>query len=143
MEWTGFNARTRISSREAYFTSTLVPQLPYPLHCPHPPPHHPLPPQPQQPRPPCQPRQTQATLPLPIPKACRRLIPLISVKALDSSLSSPGFNFSTPSVQNHMHELAKTLPPPRKQNTACDACRLVLFQLNSSSSAVTDRPGSP
>ena len=34
-----------------------------------------------------------------------------------------GFNFSTPSVQNQIHELAKTLPPPRKQNTACDACR--------------------
>ncbi|TFK73576.1 hypothetical protein BDN72DRAFT_814134 [Pluteus cervinus] len=29
----------------------------------------------------------------------------------------------TPSMQNHIHELAKTLPPPRKQNTACDACR--------------------
>ncbi|EKM51982.1 uncharacterized protein PHACADRAFT_212595 [Phanerochaete carnosa HHB-10118-sp] len=37
--------------------------------------------------------------------------------------SSTGFNFSTPSIQNQIHELAKTLPPPRKQNTACDACR--------------------
>lgn len=27
------------------------------------------------------------------------------------------------SAQSQMHELAKTLPPPRKQNTACDACR--------------------
>ncbi|GJE88395.1 Zn(II)2Cys6 transcription factor [Phanerochaete sordida] len=36
---------------------------------------------------------------------------------------STGFNFSTPSIQNQIHELAKTLPPPRKQNTACDACR--------------------
>ncbi|KAM6494197.1 hypothetical protein JOM56_010558 [Amanita muscaria] len=26
-------------------------------------------------------------------------------------------------VWNQIHELAKTLPPPRKQNTACDACR--------------------
>ncbi|KAF7314275.1 hypothetical protein MKEN_00900100 [Mycena kentingensis (nom. inval.)] len=26
-------------------------------------------------------------------------------------------------MQSQMHELAKTLPPPRKQNTACDACR--------------------
>jgi hypothetical protein len=26
-------------------------------------------------------------------------------------------------VQNQIHELAKTLPPPRKQNIACDACR--------------------
>ncbi|KAJ7175762.1 hypothetical protein C8R46DRAFT_1160905 [Mycena filopes] len=26
-------------------------------------------------------------------------------------------------MQSAMHELAKTLPPPRKQNTACDACR--------------------
>ncbi|KAL5482795.1 hypothetical protein ACEPAI_9390 [Sanghuangporus weigelae] len=25
--------------------------------------------------------------------------------------------------QNHIHELAKTLPPPRRQNVACDACR--------------------
>ncbi|KAI5120761.1 hypothetical protein M0805_004725 [Coniferiporia weirii] len=25
--------------------------------------------------------------------------------------------------QNHMHELAKSLPPPRRQNVACDACR--------------------
>ncbi|OSD07532.1 hypothetical protein PYCCODRAFT_1359171, partial [Trametes coccinea BRFM310] len=33
------------------------------------------------------------------------------------------FNFSSPTMQNQIHELAKTLPPPRKQNTACDACR--------------------
>ncbi|KAF7985507.1 hypothetical protein HWV62_3717 [Athelia sp. TMB] len=26
-------------------------------------------------------------------------------------------------MQNQIYELAKTLPPPRKQNTACDACR--------------------
>ena len=31
----------------------------------------------------------------------------------------------TPSMQSQMHELAKTLPPPRKQNIACDACRYV------------------
>ena len=30
-------------------------------------------------------------------------------------------------MQNQIHELAKTLPPPRKQNTACDACRSVRF----------------
>ncbi|KAH9038222.1 hypothetical protein EDB85DRAFT_1934135 [Lactarius pseudohatsudake] len=29
----------------------------------------------------------------------------------------------SPSAQNQIHELAKTLPPPRKQNIACDACR--------------------
>ncbi|KAF8964208.1 hypothetical protein BDZ97DRAFT_1919159 [Flammula alnicola] len=34
-----------------------------------------------------------------------------------------GLVLPTPSMQNQMHELAKTLPPPRKQNTACDACR--------------------
>ncbi|PCH40006.1 hypothetical protein WOLCODRAFT_116479 [Wolfiporia cocos MD-104 SS10] len=28
-------------------------------------------------------------------------------------------------MQDQIHELAKTLPPPRKQNTACDACRQV------------------
>ncbi|EED82367.1 predicted protein, partial [Postia placenta Mad-698-R] len=32
---------------------------------------------------------------------------------------------TTASMQNQFHELAKTLPPPRKQNTACDACRFV------------------
>ena len=30
-------------------------------------------------------------------------------------------------MQNQIHELAKTLPPPRKQNTACDACRSARF----------------
>ncbi|KAJ7857696.1 hypothetical protein B0H14DRAFT_2352091, partial [Mycena olivaceomarginata] len=35
-----------------------------------------------------------------------------------------GLSLPTPSMQNQMHELAiKALPPPRKQNTACDACR--------------------
>ncbi|KAI0771178.1 hypothetical protein BD413DRAFT_551633 [Trametes elegans] len=40
-----------------------------------------------------------------------------------SGSTSQPFNFSSPSMQNQIHELAKTLPPPRKQNTACDACR--------------------
>ncbi|KAJ7134442.1 hypothetical protein C8R44DRAFT_770486 [Mycena epipterygia] len=40
-----------------------------------------------------------------------------------SSVAQPGLLLPTPSMQNQMHELAKTLPPPRKQNTACDACR--------------------
>ncbi|KAI8978802.1 hypothetical protein BD414DRAFT_516765 [Trametes punicea] len=40
-----------------------------------------------------------------------------------SSSASQAFNFSSPTMQNQIHELAKTLPPPRKQNTACDACR--------------------
>ena len=30
-------------------------------------------------------------------------------------------------MQNQIHVLAKTLPPPRKQNTACDACRSARF----------------
>ncbi|KAI0726458.1 hypothetical protein C8Q72DRAFT_783724, partial [Fomitopsis betulina] len=33
------------------------------------------------------------------------------------------FNLTSATMQNQIHELAKTLPPPRKQNTACDACR--------------------
>jgi hypothetical protein len=37
-----------------------------------------------------------------------------------------GLVLPTQSVQNQIHELAKTLPPPRKQNTACDACRFAL-----------------
>ncbi|KAH9936645.1 uncharacterized protein B0H18DRAFT_974835 [Fomitopsis serialis] len=37
---------------------------------------------------------------------------------------SPGaFKLTSTTMQNQIHELAKTLPPPRKQNTACDACR--------------------
>ncbi|KAH9985531.1 hypothetical protein BJV77DRAFT_1071377 [Russula vinacea] len=41
-----------------------------------------------------------------------------------SSLSrNPALSLPSPSVQNQIHELAKTLPPPRKQNIACDACR--------------------
>ncbi|KAF6757465.1 hypothetical protein DFP72DRAFT_989340 [Ephemerocybe angulata] len=35
----------------------------------------------------------------------------------------PGLVLPTQSVQNQIHELAKSLPLPRKQNTACDACR--------------------
>ena len=35
----------------------------------------------------------------------------------------PALALPSQSAQSHMHELAKTLPPPRKQNTACDACR--------------------
>ncbi|KAH0831925.1 hypothetical protein J3R83DRAFT_12808 [Lanmaoa asiatica] len=41
-----------------------------------------------------------------------------------SPLTPPvGLVLPTQLVQNQIHELAKTLPPPRKQNTACDACR--------------------
>lgn len=43
----------------------------------------------------------------------------------------------TPSMQNQIHELAKTLPPPRKQNTACDACRLS-YPLYSTTCSYTD-----
>ncbi|KAF8133637.1 hypothetical protein EV363DRAFT_1397058 [Boletus edulis] len=39
------------------------------------------------------------------------------------SFSQPGLVLPNQLVQNQIHELAKTLPPPRKQNTACDACR--------------------
>jgi hypothetical protein len=35
-------------------------------------------------------------------------------------------NLPNPAVQSYIHELAKTLPGPRKQNSACDACRSVL-----------------
>ena len=47
-----------------------------------------------------------------------------------SSLScNPALSLPSASVQNQIHELAKTLPPPRKQNIACDACRCVLIYL--------------
>ncbi|KAL4081081.1 hypothetical protein J3A83DRAFT_4204554 [Scleroderma citrinum] len=39
------------------------------------------------------------------------------------SFSQPGLLLPSQTVQNQIHELAKSLPPPRKQNTACDACR--------------------
>jgi hypothetical protein len=47
---------------------------------------------------------------------------------LPSSLShNPALSLPSPSVQNQIHELAKTLPPPRKQNIACDACRYAII----------------
>ena len=47
-----------------------------------------------------------------------------------SSLScNPALSLPSASVQNQIHELAKTLPPPRKQNIACDACRCALIYL--------------
>jgi hypothetical protein len=42
----------------------------------------------------------------------------------------PALSLPSPSVQNQIHELAKTLPPPRKQNIACDACRCALHLLS-------------
>jgi hypothetical protein len=48
-----------------------------------------------------------------------------------SSLArDPALSLPSPSVQNQIHELAKTLPPPRKQNIACDACRCALNPLS-------------
>jgi len=53
---------------------------------------------------------------------------------LPSSLSyNPALSLPSPSVQNQIHELAKTLPPPRKQNIACDACRCAIIYLLKSS----------
>ncbi|KXN88208.1 hypothetical protein AN958_07667 [Leucoagaricus sp. SymC.cos] len=54
-------------------------------------------------------------------------IPPSSTPRLNPDLVSP-LDLSLPnqSMQNHIHELAKSLPvpqAPRKQNTACDACR--------------------
>ena len=46
---------------------------------------------------------------------------------LSSLLTPTGVLLPTPSMQDQIHELAKTLPPPRKQNTACDACRSFPF----------------
>ncbi|EIN12374.1 hypothetical protein PUNSTDRAFT_49613 [Punctularia strigosozonata HHB-11173 SS5] len=41
-----------------------------------------------------------------------------------SSHGQPGVALPNAMVQNHIHELAiKSMTPPRKQNTACDACR--------------------
>ncbi|THH27039.1 hypothetical protein EUX98_g7153 [Antrodiella citrinella] len=56
---------------------------------------------------------------------------------------SQGFNFSTPSIQNQIHELAKTLPPPRKQNTACDACRHYVQQATSEKKRATSSTKRP
>lgn len=39
------------------------------------------------------------------------------------SMVASALALPSPSLQNQIHELAKTLPPPRKQNIACDACR--------------------
>jgi hypothetical protein len=50
------------------------------------------------------------------------IVPYTSDSLLPVSI---GLILPTPSMQNQIHELAKTLPPPRKQNTACDACRFV------------------
>jgi hypothetical protein len=51
-------------------------------------------------------------------------LPLSQTTMFPSSLSrDPALSLPSPSVQNQIHELAKTLPPPRKQNIACDACR--------------------
>ncbi|KAF5369556.1 hypothetical protein D9758_002551 [Tetrapyrgos nigripes] len=38
-------------------------------------------------------------------------------------MAQQGLVLPTSMQQNQIYELAKTLPPPRKQNTACDACR--------------------
>jgi hypothetical protein len=45
---------------------------------------------------------------------------------LDVLLIADTVNLPNPAVQSYIHELAKTLPGPRKQNSACDACRSVL-----------------
>ena len=50
---------------------------------------------------------------------------LVYPDPLSHSHFPPGLILPTQLVQNQIHELAKTLPPPRKQNTACDACRFV------------------
>ncbi|THH09267.1 hypothetical protein EW146_g8729 [Bondarzewia mesenterica] len=42
---------------------------------------------------------------------------------VSSSLNQQSLPLPSPSMQNQIHELAKSLPPPRKQNIACDACR--------------------
>lgn len=60
--------------------------------------------------------------------------------------------FPNQTMQNQIHELAKTLPPPRKQNTACDACRspthyltlrepLTKLQIAQSEVSALTRPG--
>ncbi|KAI0322423.1 hypothetical protein OF83DRAFT_804844 [Amylostereum chailletii] len=38
-------------------------------------------------------------------------------------ISQAALALPTPAMQDQIHELAKSLPPPRKQNIACDACR--------------------
>lgn len=47
----------------------------------------------------------------------------VQVHGTCSCSETIGLALPTPLMQSQIHELAKTLPPPRKQNTACDACR--------------------
>lgn len=51
------------------------------------------------------------------------MLPILLVVDAYSNRLIAGLVLPTPTMQNQIHELAKTLPPPRKQNTACDACR--------------------
>src|SRR6266702_7768789 len=54
----------------------------------------------------------------PPPRARSQLTMVPSSLSHNQAIALP-----TPSVQNQIHDLSKTLPPPRKQNIACDACR--------------------
>jgi hypothetical protein len=42
-------------------------------------------------------------------------------------------------AQSYIHELAKGLPAPRKQNSACDACRYVARSIHTIAGRLTHR----
>lgn len=56
------------------------------------------------------------------------MFPFVLCRTVPEIFFSPDLSLPNQSMQNHIHELAKSLPvpqpAPRKQNTACDACRL-------------------
>lgn len=55
--------------------------------------------------------------------------PFVLCRTVPDSFFSSDLSLPNQFMQNHIHELAKSLPvpppAPRKQNTACDACRSV------------------
>jgi len=70
----------------------------------------------------------QGTFPPLCPDTHRVCFPFVLCRTVPEIFFSLDLSLPNQSMQNHIHELAKSLPvpqpAPRKQNTACDACRL-------------------